>query len=241
MNGEGLNTDIELHTSRQPWTNHWPIPGFVGMFITIIAIFIIVPLFMKSIYANLLLQGCFGLLILSTIYTMSHEKMMLFLGIGLLIPFAVFELLSIIHDSMYFLIGSYGFFIVFILLADFILLRKVLRAPVINTNLIFGAIMVYLLSGILWANSYFVINVVHPNSFHGIPTVDLHHSALAAAYENHFDLLYYSFTVLATLGLGDITPVHHLARSLTVIEAAFGQLFVAIVIAKMVSVWRQNA
>ncbi len=42
---------------------------------------------------------------------------------------------------------------------------------------------------------------------------------------------------LATLGMGDITPLDHLAKSLTAMEAMFGQLFVAIIIAKLVSVW----
>jgi hypothetical protein len=56
-------------------------------------------------------------------------------------------------------------------------------------------------------------------------------------YEQQFNFLYYSFATLATLGMGDIIPLNHLAKSLTVTEAMFGQLFVAIIIAKLVSVW----
>lgn len=58
-------------------------------------------------------------------------------------------------------------------------------------------------------------------------------------YEQQFNFLYYSFATLATLGMGDITPLDHLAKSLTAMEAMFGQLFVAIIIAKLVSVWWQ--
>jgi hypothetical protein len=49
------------------------------------------------------------------------------------------------------------------------------------------------------------------------------------------ELLYFSFTSLTTMGYGDITPVHPLARSLANLEALIGQLYPAILIARLVS------
>jgi hypothetical protein len=48
-------------------------------------------------------------------------------------------------------------------------------------------------------------------------------------------LLYFSFTTLTTLGYGDIVPVSPSARLLTSFEAVAGQLYVAIFIARLVS------
>ena len=48
-------------------------------------------------------------------------------------------------------------------------------------------------------------------------------------------LLYYSFVTLTTVGYGDITPVHPMARSLAMAEALVGQLYPAILIARLVS------
>ena len=46
--------------------------------------------------------------------------------------------------------------------------------------------------------------------------------------------LYYSFVCLTTTGFGDISPVSEGARSLSVMEAVFGQLFMAVLIARLV-------
>jgi hypothetical protein len=47
--------------------------------------------------------------------------------------------------------------------------------------------------------------------------------------------LYFSFVTLATLGYGDYTPAHELGRTLAVVEALFGQLYLVTVIAVLVS------
>ena len=47
--------------------------------------------------------------------------------------------------------------------------------------------------------------------------------------------IYYSFVCLTTTGFGDISPVSEGARSLSVMEAVFGQLYMAILIARLVS------
>jgi uncharacterized membrane protein len=137
------------------------------------------------------------------------------------------------------MIIAYGFSWVFTLFAIIVLMRKILHAKLVDAHLIFGALMVYLLSGILWANLYFIENTVSPGSFRGAGTLNFDSVELLNIYEQQFNFLYYSFATLATLGMGDITPLSHLAKSLTAMEAMFGQLFVAIIIAKLVSVWWQ--
>jgi hypothetical protein len=52
--------------------------------------------------------------------------------------------------------------------------------------------------------------------------------------------LYYSLTSLTTLGLGDITPVNAFARSLTVLEALLGQIFPAVVLARVLTLYTDD-
>ena len=108
----------------------------------------------------------------------------------------------------------------------------------------FGALTIYLLTGIFWAKIYFLENALLPGSFKNVIGFDItsyvQGNPYANAYEMQFNFIYYSFTVLTTLGLGDITPAHHLAKSLTALEAVFGQLYIAIIIAKIVSVWKNK-
>ena len=46
---------------------------------------------------------------------------------------------------------------------------------------------------------------------------------------------YFSFVTLTTVGYGDVTPVHRIARVLAVAEALTGQLFLAVLLARLVS------
>jgi hypothetical protein len=47
-------------------------------------------------------------------------------------------------------------------------------------------------------------------------------------------MLYFSLVCITTMGYGDIVPVAPLARSLSVIEGVFGQLYLAVMIARLV-------
>ena len=52
-------------------------------------------------------------------------------------------------------------------------------------------------------------------------------------------LLYFSFTTLTTLGVGDILPIHPIARSLTTLEALVGQLYPAVLLARLVTLYHK--
>ncbi len=90
---------------------------------------------------------------------------------------------------------------------------------------VFGAVVLYLLLGLLWAVAYHVVNRIVPGSFIGHPAdaVDLS------------DWVYFSFVTLTTVGYGDITPAAQGARSLAMLEALTGQLYPAVIIARLVS------
>ena len=52
--------------------------------------------------------------------------------------------------------------------------------------------------------------------------------------------MHFSFVTLTTLGYGDITPVSHLARTLAWLEAAFGQIYLVVLVARLVSLHLMN-
>jgi hypothetical protein len=55
-----------------------------------------------------------------------------------------------------------------------------------------------------------------------------------------FDLIFYSFVTLTTLGYGDITPITSPARALTVLEAITGVFYLAIFIARLVGSYQAH-
>ncbi|MFM0666784.1 potassium channel family protein [Paraburkholderia sediminicola] len=92
---------------------------------------------------------------------------------------------------------------------------------------ILGAVALYILIGVVWAEAYQLVNSHIPAAYAGMT----HESAP----HNRATWLYFSFVTLTTVGYGDITPVTHIARSLAILEALIGQLYPAIVLARLVS------
>lgn len=88
-----------------------------------------------------------------------------------------------------------------------------------------AAIAVYLLLGLIWARLYEFVEVLAPGAFR-VP---------AGEHLNSANLVYFSFVTLATLGYGDFAPIHVAARNLAVLEAIAGQLYMVILISRLVS------
>jgi len=111
-----------------------------------------------------------------------------------------------------------------------VVMAQVLREGPITWYRIQGAVAFYLLLGLAWAFAYELVELRWPNAF--LPP--------AAATANLNDdptarFVYFSFVTLTTVGFGDITAVHPLARSLVTMEALTGQLYPAILLARLVS------
>ena len=104
------------------------------------------------------------------------------------------------------------------------ILVKTFKPGDITFHRIEGSIVGYLLMGLIFGYAFHVIYLsAGASSFNNITQGDLK------------EFLYYSFTTLTTTGYGDITPVHPVARSLSNFEALIGQLYPAILIARLVS------
>jgi Ion channel len=92
-----------------------------------------------------------------------------------------------------------------------------------------GAVLLYLNFALFFFAVYRLLDVLVPNAFHGLP-------AKGAEFGSGAALLYFSFTTLTTLGYGDITPLHPLARNLANLEAVIGQLYPVTLLARLVSI-----
>ena len=113
-----------------------------------------------------------------------------------------------------------------VLMISWILLLQIFRrAGPITAVSVQAAIAVYLLFGLGWANAYLLVMQRNPHSFQS--TVGLSSSSSAEWY-------YYSYVTLTTLGYGEITPLTRIARALAAGEAVTGQLYLAVLIARLI-------
>jgi len=104
---------------------------------------------------------------------------------------------------------------------------ELFRQRSVTSNMIFGAIVAYLLAAVGFAYLFEVLVRLQPGAFSGIPE-----GASAEALGDA--LLYFSLVTLTTLGYGDIVPLSGVARPLAVFEGVFGTLYLAVMIARLV-------
>jgi hypothetical protein len=112
---------------------------------------------------------------------------------------------------------------------SWVILTLVFRRGPITTRRLEGAIAVYLLLGFTWAHVYELVALWHPGALTG-----------AVDGKGSLRWAYYSFVTLTTMGYGDIVPVHPLARASAVLEAVTGQLYLTILLARLVSLELQS-
>jgi len=103
-------------------------------------------------------------------------------------------------------------------------LVRLVGQSAVTAETIAVAICAYLLIGLAWQSLYEACVTLSPGAF-------------GDARVQGSDLFYFSYVTLTTLGYGDITPKMPVARSLAVVEAIVGQMYVAVVIARLVATY----
>ena len=105
-------------------------------------------------------------------------------------------------------------------------LRSVLRSDRVTGDTLCGAIAVYLLMGLTWSFAHLLLQHLRPGSYRVV--------AGGMRSADSLELLYFSYVTLATLGYGDVVPITDGARSLAVLEALGGTVYLAILVARLI-------
>lgn len=116
-----------------------------------------------------------------------------------------------------------------------LIISQIFAEGIITLNKIFGGVAAYILIGHLWSSVYHTLYLINPDSFqHAGQAIETTGEALK-------QLSYFSFVTLTTIGYGDILAISSEARVLVMLEGLIGQLFPAILIAKLVALQIEHA
>lgn len=120
------------------------------------------------------------------------------------------------------------------LLAAAAAVRFAMRGRAVSAEHLYAALSAYLLAGLFFGVLYLVIEKTWPGSF-----------VVAGARETRGQFppassIYFSFVTQATLGYGDIVPASEVARGLAIVQAVAGQLYLAVMVARLVSLYVQG-
>ncbi|HEX5152540.1 MAG TPA: potassium channel family protein [Parafilimonas sp.] len=193
------------------------------LLILVVQIFIVIPIGQKTIVAETIFLIFYALLLSA--------------GMFLLIKNAKLRLLLIVILIFLIFLGSDFFFksvklgilddfiaVVYCILLGWVVLLRTFSEGPVTIHRIQGAIVVYLLVGLIFAMAYHSVYLLYSETaFKGLGSLD------------RKEFMYFSLTTLTTVGYGDISPAIPLNRSMANLEALIGQLYPAILIARLVS------
>jgi hypothetical protein len=106
-----------------------------------------------------------------------------------------------------------------------VLLWQVFRFGPVTAMRVQGAIAAYLCIGFGWAHAYHLVFLLVPGAF----------DAAGSDVSSVSTWFNYSFGMLTTVGYAGIAPVQPIARTLGTGEAVTGQLYLAVLVARLVS------
>jgi hypothetical protein len=175
----------------------------------------------------------FMALLLGTVVSVSKSRAWVLFALLLALPAVVLWFVGIV-------VGSGGvevicplFLIAFLGYVTWVLLRAIFGSRHVTFNTVCASLCIYLLLGLVWALAYSVVDVLDPAAFTCTVQAGKHPPRLRVG-GGDTAVLYFSFATLTTLGYGDIVPTSPISRMLASLEAVTGQLYLAVLVARLV-------
>ncbi len=208
------------------WTAEHGLSVFLG--ILVVLVFVVGPVAPPDLLGRLLADSFFSLLLIAGVMAASDSRRVLYLVVPVVVATLVMRWTHWLAPGGFLVEMSVVSRLVSYVLFCGLILERAFRSGPVTMHRIQGAIAGYLLLGLAWANVYELLALRLPGAFAGVNVAESAHR-----------WIYFSFVTLTTVGYGDVIPVHPLARSFATLEALTGQLYPAILLARLVSLEAQ--
>jgi hypothetical protein len=205
---------------------------FSYLFVTQVLLIVLFPYLAKPGLSTVIFRLLSALAFVAAVYAVSDKRTQWITGFLLAAPTAVLNTLFTLHPgSSSLAVPSLVSTLIFLGFTLVSLLRAVLRTETVTRDTIYGALSVYLLMAFAWGIAYLLLETLQPGGL----------SMDSARHPNHkvdwFDCMFYSFVTLTSLGYGDMVPISAQCRSLSVLEAVSGIMYVAVLVGRLVGLY----
>lgn len=227
-----MTTSIRNDSGAERWFGH----RYLALLVALLLLFALYPFLEQNVIEARHVSVFFTVILIAGIYAVSHNHRLTVLALVLAAGMLSGQWLAHFDQNPTAIAFARVFGFVFFLVTAAAILTDVLKSRTITGDKICGAICAYLMIALMWAFLFCLIEVLNPGSFleNGQPIAVGHITFRQFAVMN--SLVYYSMVTIATLGYGDIIPKTAPARSLSTLEAITGQMYLAILIARLVSI-----
>jgi Ion channel len=197
--------------------------------VSLVVLFVTEPFVEQISYGRIIEAALLTLVLLSAVPAIGGGRRTMIWAIVLVIPAIVGKWANYATPGRFAPEAGLVPALAFVLFVVFHLLRFILRAPRVNSEVLCAGISTYLLLGLLWMFAYLLVARMVPNSFAFTSGPASGQSMLG------FNGLYFSLITLSTVGYGDIVPLSPAARMLAMTEAMTGTIYVAVLISRLVA------
>lgn len=198
------------------------------LLVLLIVFFIVNPFLTENRLSNCLLCFFWGLIIFFSIYAVSHNlPFTLLTAFIAFFSFATYWYTIWVEATKTTYLIHFVTNIIFLSIITYSVIVSVIKRRQITAHSLFGAICGYLLIGFTWSFLYLAIATIEPTAF----SINLNHEGMRPRID-HF--IYYSFVTLTTTGYGDILATNSISRTFSWMEAAVGQIYLAVWISQLV-------
>ena len=193
----------------------------------VVMMFVVAPLQARGIFAFQVFELVLALFLVGGVFFMSGSRtavVAMLLALAMVITGAILRLRSPSILDLNLFAGSW---LIMGMTMGWVVARATFARGRITYHRVIGAVLLYLTVAVIFASLYTFVGTLEPKAFSGMIVEDS--PALASR------LIYFSFATLTTTGYGDVAPVDPIARSLCNLEAIFGQLYPATLLARLVT------
>ncbi len=204
---------------------------FLFLLASLVIIIFVYPFVGELDPGDLLLRVLTTAILILSVYSLIDTKRNFIIAILLLIPTAVTSWAEYLGGEIA-LISTLALLtnLAFFLFVTLVILHRILTTRTVTKDTIFGAVCVYLLFAYLWGTLYLITALAVPGSF-----ATFYPDTEVLGTIEYGDAMYFSFVTITTCGYGDLIPVGNVSRSLAMLEAATGVLFIATFVARLVA------
>ena len=187
----------------------------------------------KSGLAEISLGILFVSMLMSAAHAAARSRVSMIVAWCLLAPLIVIWILDIATGANTIAVVRHIVGLVYVGYVILLIFGYLFATVRVTVNTIAASLCIYFLIAIVWAEIYSIMEIANPGSFQ-ITGADTKDVLLELGGEGTAMALYYSLVTLTTLGYGDIVPRTAPARMFAAMEAVTGQMYLAVLVARLV-------
>lgn len=210
----------------------WGRFGFHNLLFWLFVYLVVSPFLTTLPHSRYIFQFVLTLVLLFAVFAVHRKKGIMTLAVTLMALTLVFHWMGVFGVFHYSRQVSHLIMVLYLGTLVYSFFRAIFSTTKVTSGLICATLCLYLIIGLLWGSLFALLEAIAPGSFSG-GVLD-HASSMPDRLRS---FVYFSFITLTTLGYGDITPQTQGAGALCQAEAIVGQFYIAVLVARFVSMY----